>query len=46
MSHDKVSPQTSSKGKRALHVTKNYELPMTRLLDGEHLVEWRVKREA
>ncbi|CAG8726610.1 4929_t:CDS:1, partial [Cetraspora pellucida] len=49
--YDKTSsqmppPQTSSKGKRIAHVTKNFELPLTRLLDGEHIVKWRKKREA
>ncbi|CAG8831766.1 15078_t:CDS:2 [Gigaspora margarita] len=43
---EKVSSQVSSKGKRAAHVTKNFELPLTRLLDGDHLVEWKEKREA
>ncbi|CAG8760020.1 20683_t:CDS:2, partial [Gigaspora rosea] len=33
-------------GKRTAHVTKKFELPLTRLLDGDHLVEWKEKREA
>ncbi|CAG8678130.1 5167_t:CDS:2, partial [Cetraspora pellucida] len=39
MSHDEASLLTSSKEKQTLHMTKNYELPMTHLLDKEHLVE-------
>ncbi|CAG8743587.1 15561_t:CDS:1, partial [Cetraspora pellucida] len=46
LSHEKISSQASSKGKRATHVTKNFELPLTWLLDNDHLVEWRKKREA
>lgn len=49
-SYDEASPQTlpetSSKGKRTVYVTKKFELPLTRLLDDEHFVEWKQKREA
>ncbi|CAG8826815.1 14715_t:CDS:1, partial [Dentiscutata erythropus] len=37
--------QPSSKGKQIV-VNKNFELPLTRLLEGDHLVEWKQKREA
>lgn len=37
--------QAPSKRKRII-VNKNFELPLTRLLGGDHLVEWRQKREA
>ncbi|CAG8615282.1 16971_t:CDS:2 [Cetraspora pellucida] len=37
--------QTSSKGKRIV-INKKYELPVTRLLGGDHFVEWREKRMA
>ncbi|CAG8450833.1 11774_t:CDS:1 [Scutellospora calospora] len=43
---DEMSSQTPPKGKRVVHVTKNFELPLTRLLDEDHLVEWMEKREA
>ncbi|CAG8450372.1 9816_t:CDS:2 [Cetraspora pellucida] len=46
LSQNEIPSQASSKGKRVAHVTKNFELPLTRLLDGDHLVEWREKREA
>ncbi|CAG8827309.1 22880_t:CDS:1, partial [Dentiscutata erythropus] len=37
--------QTPSKGKQIV-INKNFELPLTCLLDGDHLVEWVKKREA
>ncbi|CAG8447516.1 1251_t:CDS:2 [Scutellospora calospora] len=37
--------QTSSKGKRIV-INKKYKLPVTRLLGGDHFVEWREKRIA
>ena len=42
----KASLKSPLKNKRIAHVTKNFNLPINRLSPGNHLVEWRRKRES
>ncbi|CAG8669550.1 11222_t:CDS:1, partial [Gigaspora margarita] len=43
---EKVILKSPPKNKRIAYVTKNFSLPLSRFSPGNHLVEWRDKRES